>query len=173
MAAEQQALFAGGCFWCTEAAMDDIQGVKQTVSGYTGGTENTATYEQVSSGQSGHFEALLVEYDDAIVDYKTLLDVFWQSIDPLDAGGQFADRGPQYQTAIFYLSDEQKQLAEKSKAALEQKLGATVVTKILPAENFFPAESYHQDYHRKNPLRYKLYKEGSGRNKRLKELYND
>lgn len=166
-----RAIFAGGCFWCTEAAFDIVDGVTQTTSGYTGGHVDNPTYKDVSSGKSGHVEALEVVYDPNIVTYKELLEVFWKSIDPTDLTGQFADRGPQYQTAIFYLNDEQYQEAEASKKAIEERLGATVYTKILKAEKFYPAEDSHQDFHEKNPYRYELYKKGSGRPKRLQEIW--
>lgn len=166
-----RAIFAGGCFWCTEAAFDIVDGVTNTTSGYTGGNIDNPSYKDVSSGKSGHVEALEVVYDPNLVTYKELLEVFWQSIDPTDLTGQFADRGSQYQTAIFYLNDEQYQEALASKKSVEKRLGQTVHTKILKAKKFYPAEDNHQNYHEKNPYRYELYKKGSGRPKRLQEIW--
>lgn len=169
--AHEKAIFAGGCFWCTQAAFDGVEGVVGTTSGYTGGHTEHPTYEQVISGATGHYEALEVCYDPGRVTYEGLLDVFWQSIDPSDTGGQFADRGLQYHTAIFYLNKEQRIGAERSKEQIREKLGAHIATKILPAHAFYPAEGYHQDYHKINPVRYEMYKFGSGRVKKLKDLW--
>lgn len=167
------AIFAGGCFWCMEPPYDKLDGVLSTTSGYTGGKTQNPTYTEVSSGNSGHIEAVRVEYDPSKLSYNKLLEVFWVNIDPLDAGGQFCDRGEQYTTAIFYLTDEQMRQAEASKLALEQsgKLKAPVVTEIRPALEFYPAEEYHQDYYKKNPLKYRLYRSGCGRDRRLMELW--
>lgn len=167
-----KALFAGGCFWCVEAAFDYVDGVLDTTSGYAGGGAGDASYERVSTGKTGHYEALQVVYDPSKVNYRQLLDVFWENIDPLDEGGQFADRGHQYKTVIFYLDDEQKKLAESSKNEVRQRLGKEIATKILPAAVFYPAEEYHQNYHQKKPDHYNAYKYGSGRPKRLKEIWN-
>lgn len=171
----KRAIFAGGCFWCTEAAFDLVDGVIKTTSGYTGGTIENPTYEQVSSGKSGHTEALEVTYDPAQVDYPFLLDVFWRSIDPTDRLGQFYDRGSQYRTAIFYIDEEQKQQAEASKISAQKRIGEDkkIVTTIEPASEFYVAEEYHQDYHKKSPQRYNAYKDGSGREEKLKRIWKE
>jgi len=169
------ATFAGGCFWCMEHPFDKLDGVVSTTVGYTGGYKENPTYQEVSTGGTGHAEAIQVVYDPNKIDYSRLLEVFWRNVDPFDAGGQFCDRGNQYRTAIFYHSEEQKMLAEKSKEQLE-KTGnpkQPVATEIVPAGTFFPAEDYHQDYYRKNPVRYKFYRYGCGRDKRLKDLWGD
>ncbi len=167
------AIFAGGCFWCMEAAFDQLEGVERTTSGFAGGTVENPTYEQVSGGGSGHVEALKVDYDPRKVSYAELLEMFWFNIDPVDEGGQFADRGFQYTTAIFYSSEQQRQQAEASKQELEKRLQKKVVTRIVSAQQFYPAEEYHQDYHQKNPIRYQLYHQLSGRSGRLKQLKKD
>lgn len=169
------ALFAGGCFWCMEPPFDKLDGVVSTTSGYTGGQLAAPTYAQVSSGGTGHFEAIRVVYDPKRIDYAKLLSVFWRNVDPLDAGGQFCDRGDQYRSAIFYESEEQKRLAERSKADLESSggFGRAVATAILPASSFYPAEDYHQDYYQKNPLRYNYYRFTCGRDRRLNTLWGD
>ncbi|HEX2954537.1 MAG TPA: peptide-methionine (S)-S-oxide reductase MsrA, partial [Bacillota bacterium] len=161
----QHATFAGGCFWCMVHPFDTLDGVVQVTSGYTGGERENPAYEQVCSGASGHFEAVDILYDPLKITYQKLLELFWQQIDPTDPGGQFADRGPQYQTAIFYHEPEQKRLAEESIARLTAsgRFQAPITTKILPAKVFYPAESYHQDYYRKNPEHYQAYRKGSGR----------
>jgi peptide-methionine (S)-S-oxide reductase len=166
-----RATFAGGCFWCMEPPFDELDGVVSTTSGYTGGHKANPTYEQVSSGTTGHLESMQVLYDPAKVSYDKLLEVFWHNIDPLDGGGQFCDRGNQYTTAIFYHGEEQKRLAEASKERVEKQLGKPVATVIRPAEEFYPAEDYHQDYYKKNPLRYKFYRLSCGRDHRLEELW--
>jgi peptide methionine sulfoxide reductase msrA/msrB len=169
------AVFAGGCFWCTESDFEKIDGVLGATSGYTGGMMAHPTYKQVSAGGTGHIEAVKVSYDPKKVSYDHLLDVFWRSVDPTDAGGQFVDRGSQYASAIFYADDRQRDLAETSK----QRLGASgvfdkpIVTPIVPLGDFYPAEAYHQDYHKKNPLRYKWYRSGSGRDRFLKNAWKD
>ncbi len=161
----EKAIFAGGCFWCMEAAFEEVEGVIDVISGYTGGDIPNPTYEEVSTGKTGHYEAIEVKYDPAEITYQELLDIFWQQIDPTNPVGQFADRGSQYKTAIFYHNDEQKVLAEKSKDEL-QKSGmfqAEIVTEILPLSEFFQAEEYHQDYYKKNPTSYEGYHIRSGR----------
>lgn len=159
----QKATFAGGCFWCMEGPFEVLEGVTEVVAGYTGGGRANPTYQEVSSGTTGHAEAIQITYDPAKVSYEKLLEIFWLQIDPTDAGGQFVDRGSQYRTAIFYHDTEQKKLAEASKKALAARFNQPIVTGIIPTGKFYPAEDYHQDYHRKNPLRYKRYREQSGR----------
>lgn len=166
------AIFAGGCFWCMEKPYDKIDGVISTVSGYSGGAVDNPTYEQVSSGATGHYEVLQVTYDASKISYDKLLDIFWRNVDPLDAGGQFCDRGGQYRSGIFYSSEEEQQIAEQSKAKHEQILGQKIVTEILPASTFYPAEDYHQDYYLKNPVRYKFYRWNCGRDQRLEEVWS-
>ncbi len=157
------AVFAGGCFWCLEPPFDNAKGVKETIVGYTGGKVKNPTYEQVSTGKTGHREAIEVKYDPAVITYTQLLDIFWNNIDVTDAGGQYADRGSQYTTAVYVQGDEERRQAEESKAALEKKIGKNVATVIEPAAEFYPAEDYHQEYYKKNSLRYQMYKHGSGR----------
>ena len=167
------ATFAGGCFWCMEPPFDKLDGVVATISGYTGGHTADPTYEEVSAGTTGHLEALQVIYDPAKIGYAQLLEVFWQSINPTDPEGQFVDRGPQYRSAIFYHDTEQQQLAESSKQQLNAsgRFRQPVVTPILPAGPFYPAEEYHQDYYQKNPLRYKFYRHKSGRDQFLEGIW--
>ena len=167
------AIFAGGCFWCMEPPFDAAEGVIRTRVGYTGGHVANPTYEQVVSKATGHYEAIEVVYDPAKISYEQLLGIFWENIDPTDAGGQFADRGQSYQTAIFYLDDLQKKAAERSTSEVAKKLGSPVATKILAASKFYPAEDYHQEYYKKNALRYDAYKYGSGRPERLKEIWGE
>jgi peptide-methionine (S)-S-oxide reductase len=169
------ATFAGGCFWCMEPPFDALPGVLSTTSGYTGGTLAAPTYEQVSAGGSGHFEALEVAYDPARVSYEKLLEVFWRNVDPTDAGGQFCDRGAQYRAAIFVRGEEQRRLAEESKRALAAtgRLAGPIATEILPAGAFYAAEDYHQDYYEKNPLRYKFYRKSCGRDARLERVWGE
>lgn len=173
MAEESKATFAGGCFWCVEHTFRELKGVKAVVSGYTGGQKENPTYEEVSAGKTGHYEAIEVTFDPKVVSYTKLVEFFWRQIDPTDSGGQFVDRGTQYRTAVFYHGDEQKRLAEKSKESLSRSgsLGKPVVTPILPAGRFYPAEDYHQDYSRKNPLRYEMYQSHSGRKDTLEGLW--
>jgi peptide-methionine (S)-S-oxide reductase len=166
-----KATFAGGCFWCMEGPFDKVPGVISTTSGYTGGQAKNPSYEQVSSGTTGHAESVQVAYDPATVSYEKLLDVYWHNVDPLDGAGQFCDRGTQYRTAIFYHDEEQHRLAEKSKKDVEAKLGKHVLTQIVPASEFYPAEEYHQNYYLKNPVRYRFYRYNCGRDRRLKELW--
>ncbi|MGF1621176.1 MAG: peptide-methionine (S)-S-oxide reductase MsrA [Rhodomicrobiaceae bacterium] len=165
------AIFAGGCFWCMEPPYDETEGVMATISGYSGGDELDPTYEQVSAGTTGHIEVVKIEYDPSKVGYDKLLEIFWRNIDPLDASGQFCDKGPHYRSAIFYGNEEEKKLAEESKKKIEEKLGKPVVTEILPEKTFYAAEDYHQDYYQKNPIRYKLYRYGCGRDARLEEVW--
>jgi len=165
------ATFAGGCFWCEESAFQDVKGVISATSGYTGGNEQNPTYEQVSEHATGHRESLEVVYDPRVISYQQLLDIFWHNVDPFDASGQFCDKGPQYRGAIFYHDAAQKQLADASKAAVEKRFGKKVVTDILPASKFWPAEDYHQDYYKKNPVRYHFYRFNCGRDARLKEVW--
>ncbi len=169
------AVFAGGCFWCMESNFEEIAGVIEVIAGYTGGNVSNPTYEQVSSGQTGHVEAVKVVYDPSRVSYRDLLDVFWRSINPTDDGGQFVDRGSQYRTAIFYANDKQRRLAEKSRKELEATgiFKDPIVTEILPLKTFYEAEAYHQDYYRKNPIRYHWYRRGSGRDRFLKKIWGN
>lgn len=162
---QETAIFGGGCFWCMEPPFEQVEGVIEVKAGYSGGDEVDPTYEQVSSGRTSHLEAVQVVFDPAKVSYRELVEVFWHQVDPTDDGGQFADRGNHYRTAIFVSSDEQRRVAEESKAALEQSgiFSRPVVTRILPAKTFYPAEEYHQDYYLKNVLHYSAYKVGSGR----------
>lgn len=169
--AQATATFAGGCFWCMEKPFDEIPGVISTRSGYTGGSTENPTYEQVSAGKTGHLEAVQVSYDPAKVSYQQLLDIFWRNIDPLDSRGQFCDKGGQYRSAIFYHDDEQRRRAAASKERLEKERRWRIVTEIKPAVTFYPAEDYHQDYYRKNPVRYRFYRSNCGRDDRLKELW--
>ena len=166
------ATFAGGCFWCMEGPFEAVAGVSAVVSGYAG-TGPRPTYEQVSSGATGYREAVEVTYDPARVTYEELLAVFWRNIDPTQADGQFADIGPQYRTAVFYHDEEQQRLAEASKQQLAAsgKFNRPIATELLPALTFYPAEEYHQDYYKKNPTRYQLYKIGSGRAGFLKRVW--
>jgi len=167
------ATFAGGCFWCMEPPFDKLEGVLATTSGYTGGRTVNPTYEEVSSGTTGHAEALQVTYDPSKVSYEKLLDVFWHNIDPEARDRQFCDVGEQYRSAIFFHDEEQKQKALASKKEIEAsgRLKHSIATQIVPASTFYPAEEYHQDYYRKNPIRYKFYRFNCGRDQRLKELW--
>jgi peptide methionine sulfoxide reductase msrA/msrB len=167
------ATFAGGCFWCTEADFEKVPGVVKVISGYAGGQKKNPTYEEVSSGTTGHVEAVQVYYDPSKVTYQQLLDYFWRHIDPTDGGGQFVDRGFQYRSVIFYQDEEQMRLAQKSKEALDHsgRFKKPVVTEIVKFTNFYPAEEYHQDYYKKNPLRYRYYRYGSGRDQFLAEVW--
>ena len=161
----EKATFAGGCFWCMQPPFDKLDGVVSTTVGYCGGKEENPTYKQVSAGRTGHAEAVEILYDPSRVSYTELLNVFWMNIDPTQENGQFADIGAQYRTAIFYHSEEQKRLAETSKQELKNtgRFSKEIVTEIVPATPFYRAEEYHQDYYKKNPLRYKIYRYGSGR----------
>ncbi|HVR44699.1 MAG TPA: peptide-methionine (S)-S-oxide reductase MsrA [Thermoanaerobaculia bacterium] len=168
-----KATFAGGCFWCMEPPFDRLDGVVSSTSGYIGGRTPAPTYEQVSAGGTGHYEAVEVLYDPAKISYTRLVEVFWRNIDPFDARGQFCDKGTQYLAAIFVHDEEQEKLAESSKAVVEERLGRPVVTEILAATRFHAAEEYHQDYYQKNPIRYKFYRTGCGRDRRLAEVWGD
>ncbi|MFK2826796.1 peptide-methionine (S)-S-oxide reductase MsrA [Bacillus sp. B190/17] len=161
----EKATFAGGCFWCMVKPFDQWDGVHQVLSGYTGGHTANPTYEQVKAGATGHLEAVEIVYDPAVISYKTILDLYWQQIDPTDDGGQFQDRGDSYRTAIFYHTVEQEQLAQASKQELEEsgKFQKPIVTRILPAAPFYPAEEYHQDFYKKNPDEYHADRVQSGR----------
>lgn len=168
------AIFAGGCFWCMEPPYDKLDGVISTVSGYIGGSVPDPSYEQVTTGNTGHAEVVRVEYNPDVVSYEKLLEVFWKNIDPLDAGGQFCDRGSQYRSEIFYTSERQRELAEASKQALAEAdtLPGEIVTRITEADTFYPAEEYHQNYYQKNPIRYRFYRFTCGRDGRLDELWS-
>jgi methionine-S-sulfoxide reductase len=171
----ETAIFAGGCFWCSEKDFKGIDGVISVTSGYTGGKTTNPTYTDICSGATGHVEAVLVKFDPNIISYKQLLDVFWHSIDPINPVGQFCDIGTQYKSAIFYNSDEQKQVATKSKKQIEEsgRFSSAIATQIREASPFYPAEEYHQEYYNKNPERYNAYRKGSGRDRRLSELWED
>ena len=171
----ETAIFAGGCFWCVEADFDKVPGVLDTQSGYIGGERPDPTYEEVSAGGTGHAEAVRITYDPEKVSYQKLLDLFWRSIDPTTPDRQFCDRGSQYRSAIFYLNEEQRRLAEASRATLEadKPFPEPIVTEISPAGEFYPAEEYHQDYYRKNPLRYRYYRFSCGRDQRLEALWGE
>jgi peptide-methionine (S)-S-oxide reductase len=169
----EKAIFAAGCFWCTEAAFEEVPGVLSAVSGYTGGSVKNPSYEQVSSGRTGHAEAVEVTFDPAKVSYDKLLDIFWVNHDPTVTNRQFCDSGTQYRPGIFYVDDEQKKLAEASKAKWEKvkPFPQPILTEITKAGPFYPAEDYHQDYYKKNPLQYKFYVTGCGRYARLDSLW--
>jgi peptide-methionine (S)-S-oxide reductase len=172
-AAQKSAIFAGGCFWCVEEAFDKVPGVVATTSGYTGGNVQNPTYKQVSAGGTGHYEAVKVDYDDSRVSYEQLLTAFWHNIDPFDARGQFCDKGSQYLSAIFVSTPEEEAAAKASKSKVAAQLGRGVQTRILPAQAFWPAEGYHQNFHVTNSARYKFYKLGCGRAQRLREIWGD
>jgi peptide-methionine (S)-S-oxide reductase len=166
-----KATFAGGCFWCMEPPFDKLDGVVSTTSGYTGGHAANPTYEQVSAGKTGHTEAVEIVYDPRKVTYAQLLEVLWRNIDPLTANAQFCDKGSQYRSGIFAHDETQRRLAEESKAVVAARLRKPIVTEIVAASTFWPAEDYHQDYYKKNPIRYKLYRTYCGRDKRLEEVW--
>ena len=171
----ETATFAGGCFWCSESDFVKLPGVVEVVSGYTGGSKANPTYQEVSSGSTGHYEAVQVLYDPEKVTYRELLDAYWRHVDPTDNGGQFVDRGPQYRTAIFYHNQEQKRQAEASKSELARsgRFSRAVVTPIVPLTTFYKAEDYHQDYFKKSPLRYKAYRQASGRDQFIEKIWGD
>jgi peptide-methionine (S)-S-oxide reductase len=166
-----KATFAGGCFWCMEQPFDELDGVLATTSGYTGGSKKNPTYEEVITGATGHAEAVEIIYDPRKITFEKLLEVFWRNIDPLTADAQFCDYGSQYRSGIFYHDEKQKSLAEKSKKALQGRFKQPIVTEIVRAGIFYRAEEYHQDFYKKNPLRYKMYRYGCGRDQRLEELW--
>lgn len=168
-----EAVFAGGCFWCMEPPYDRQPGVTATISGYTGGELENPTYDDVSSGDTDHIEVVKVEYDADQISYEQLLDIYWRNIDPFAVGRQFCDVGDQYRSAIFYQDDEQRELAEASKEAMEERFDETITTEILPADTFWAAEEYHQNYYEKNPVRYKFYRFSCGRDGRLEEVWGD
>jgi peptide-methionine (S)-S-oxide reductase len=167
------AVFAGGCFWCMEAPFDQLPGVKDTTSGYTGGKVASPSYFDVSHGTTGHVEAVQVSYDPQQVSYEQLLEVFWHNVDPLDNQGQFCDKGSQYKSVIFVGNEAERQMAEQSKQHLAESLGASVATEVLSLQPFYPAEAYHQNYYQTHPLRYKVYRFGCGRDQRLSEIFPD
>jgi peptide methionine sulfoxide reductase msrA/msrB len=169
-----RATFAGGCFWCLEADFEKLHGVEKAVSGYTGGHTENPSYKEVSTGTTGHAEAVQVYYDPSKITYQELLEFFWQHIDPTDPGGQFADRGSQYRTAIFYHDEEQRRLSEESKQALSKsgRFAKPIVTEIVPCTTFYEAEDYHQDYYKKQSSGYQLYRSGSGRDRFLGETWH-
>jgi len=171
----EKATFAGGCFWCMEAPFDKLPGVVSVTSGYTGGNMKNPTYKQVSAGGTGHAEAVQIVYDPTRIGYTKLLDVFWHNTDPTVADRQFCDVGSQYRPGIFYHSEEQRLLALKSKGSLEKSkpFKELIVTEVTKAGEFYPAEEYHQQYYKKNPIRYRYYRNGCGRDQRLKELWGD
>ena len=166
-----KATFAGGCFWCMEPPFDKLDGVISTISGYAGGKKKNPTYEEVSAGNTGHAEVVQITYDPKKITYEKLLEVFWRNVDPLTPNRQFCDIGSQYRTAIFYHDETQKRLAEESKKALSKRFKEPIVTEIVAASEFYPAEDYHQDYYTKNPLRYKYYRYSCGRDQRLEALW--
>lgn len=175
MSKYKRATFAGGCFWCMVGPFENEPGVIDVISGYTGGFKPNPTYEEVCSDETGHYEAVNIIYDPEKISYDRLLDIFWRQIDPTDPGGQFQDRGSSYRTAIFYHDEEQRQKAEASKQALEKsgRFDKPIVTQILPASTFYPAEDYHQDFHKKNSYRYQLYRQASGRDQFLKRYWSE
>ena len=169
----EKAIFAGGCFWCVESDFDKVPGVVATISGYTGGKTENPTYKQVSSGGTGHYEAVEITYDPAKVSYEALLTAFWHSVDPTDGGGQFCDRGESYQTAVFVANEKQRGSAEASRNAVQKKLKQPIVSPILAATPFYAAEDYHQNYYEKNPIRYRYYRWVCGRNKKVEEVWGE
>jgi methionine-S-sulfoxide reductase len=171
----ERAIFAGGCFWCMEHPFEKLPGVLSVTSGYTAGSKENPTYRQVSAGGTGHTEAVEIVFDPARISYRQLLEVFWMQIDPTDAGGQFVDRGSQYRSGIYFLDAKQQHLAEESKQQLAAsgRFTAPLVTEIVPAGIFYPAEDYHQDYYKKNPVRYKYYRYGSGRDRYLDKIWGE
>ena len=168
-----KAYFAGGCFWCMEEAFEKVEGVLSVTSGYMGGRVANPSYEEVSAGRTGHAESVEVVYDPAKVSYQKLLDAFWRNVDPITLNAQFCDHGSQYRSAVFFQTDEEKRASDTSKQAIEQSKRFTepIVTQIVTASQFYPAEEYHQDFYKKNPMRYKFYKYNCGRAQRLEELW--
>jgi peptide-methionine (S)-S-oxide reductase len=169
------AIFAGGCFWCEETAFEGLPGVLSVTSGYTGGQKKNPTYEEVSAGGTGHAESVEVAFDPAKTSYERLLEVFWHNVDPFQKDAQFCDHGTQYRSAIFYKDEAQRKAAEESKRKLEEqpRFKGKIVTQIVAASTFYPAEEYHQDFYKKNPVRYHSYREGCGRDARLKEIWGE
>ncbi|MCP3960067.1 MAG: peptide-methionine (S)-S-oxide reductase MsrA [bacterium] len=168
-----KATFAGGCFWCMEPPFDKLDGVHSTTSGYTAGEQKNPTYRQVSAGVTGHTEAVQILFDPEKISYAELVDVFWRNIDPLAVDRQFCDGGTQYRTGIYYHDEEQQRLAEETRAEVAKRFDQPIATEIEAAAEFYPAEDYHQDYYKKNPVRYKMYRTGCGRDRRLQELWGD
>ncbi len=168
-----KATFAGGCFWCMEEAFEKVEGVVSATSGYSGGQVANPSYEEVSAGRTGHAESVEVVYDPAKVTYSKLLDAFWHNVDPITPNAQFCDHGTQYRSAIFYHNEEQKRLAEESRKTIEQskRFKESIVTQLVMVSEFYPAEEYHQDFYKKNPIRYKFYKYNCGRAQRLEQLW--
>ena len=168
------ATFAGGCFWCTESDFEPYEGIVEVIPGYTGGHEENPTYEEVCSGRTGHMEAVQIHFDEKRISYEQLLDIFWRHMDPTDPGGQFVDRGAQYRSAIFYHDEPQRKTALRSKQALQDsgRFQRPVVTEVLPFKRFYPAEDYHRAYHKKNPLRYQLYRKHSGRDRFIHRVWS-
>lgn len=173
MADEATAVFAGGCFWCMEPPFDKLKGVSKTTSGYTGGRTKNPTYKDVSRGDTGHVEVIEVRYDPQLVSYQTLLEVYWRNVDPFDLNGQFCDKGESYRPEIFYNSQRQKKLAQQSLQALNAsgRFDEKIAVPVTAAATFYKAETYHQDYYQKNPVRYNYYRWGCGRDKRLKQVW--
>ena len=171
----ERATFAGGCFWCEEATFEGVPGVVSVTSGFSGGREKNPTYEWVSSGRTGHAESVEIVYDPRKIAYTKLLEIFWHNVDPTQADGQFCDHGYQYRSAIFYRGESQHRLAEQSKLAIGKsgRFRAPIVTQIVPFTGFYPAEAYHQDYSKKNPVAYDAYRAGCGRDRRLREIWGD
>ncbi|MEO0883672.1 MAG: peptide-methionine (S)-S-oxide reductase MsrA [Pseudomonadota bacterium] len=169
-----EAIFAGGCFWCVESDFDKVEGVLETISGYTGGALESPTYRQVAKENTGHYEAVKIVYDSEVVSYSELVEYFWRHVDPTDAGGQFCDRGSSYRTAIFAATPEEREIAEQSKLAIDesQVLSTPIVTPVIDAATFWPAEDYHQDYYLKNPIRYELYRNGCRRDARIGQVWS-
>ncbi|WP_424982922.1 peptide-methionine (S)-S-oxide reductase MsrA [Maritalea sp. S77] len=172
-AAEEKAIFAGGCFWCVESDFEKVDGVKEAVSGYIGGTVANPTYKQVTAGGTGHYEAVEITFDNEKVSYRELVDILWRTIDPVDEGGQFCDRGDSYRTAIFTLTADQEAAALASRTAAESALDQSIVTQIISDDRFYEAEDYHQNYYKKNPVRYNFYRFTCGRDKRVEALWGD
>lgn len=172
-AAEEKAVFAGGCFWCVEADFEKVDGVIEAVSGYIGGTVENPTYKQVTAGGTGHYEAVEITFDNEKVSYRELVDILWRTIDPVDEGGQFCDRGDSYRTAIFTRTADQEAAALASRTAAESALDQSIMTQIFSDDRFYEAEDYHQDYYKKNPVRYNFYRFTCGRNQRVEALWGD
>lgn len=166
-----EAIFAGGCFWCMEKPFDELQGVQSTTSGYIGGHLEKPSYPQVSAGHTGHAEAVQVVYDEQQISYEQLLAVYWRNVDPFDAKGQFCDKGSQYRAAIFYRDASQHAAASASVVAMSARFGKPLAVSLEAATTFYPAEDYHQDYYQRNPLRYRYYRHGCGRDKRLEQVW--